>query len=80
VRYIPVSIVVGFTNGIAVLIALSQVKELLGLQVGPVGADFFAQLQAIRQHIDRFSPYAFGLAWPRSSACCSGRGWRRCRS
>jgi SulP family sulfate permease len=31
VRYIPVSIVIGFTNGIAVLIALSQVKDFLGL-------------------------------------------------
>src|SRR6187402_802401 len=33
VRYVPVSIVVGFTNGIAVLIALSQLKELLGLSI-----------------------------------------------
>ena len=31
VRYMPVSIVIGFTNGIAVLIALSQLKDLLGL-------------------------------------------------
>jgi sulfate permease, SulP family len=30
VRFIPVSIVIGFTNGIAVLIALSQVKDALG--------------------------------------------------
>ena len=61
VRYIPVSIVVGFTNGIAVLIALSQVKDLLGLKVGKVPADFFAQAQAIRLHIDGFDPYALGL-------------------
>lgn len=32
VRLIPVSIVIGFTNGIAVLIALSQVKDFLGLK------------------------------------------------
>ena len=43
VRYIPVSIVIGFTNGIAVLIAVSQVKDLLGLHIGNVPADFFAQ-------------------------------------
>ena len=36
VRYIPVSIVIGFTNGIAVLIALSQVKDVLGLKIDPV--------------------------------------------
>ena len=33
VRYVPLSIVVGFTNGIAVLIAASQVKDWLGLDV-----------------------------------------------
>ena len=33
VRYVPVSIVIGFTNGIAVLIAFSQVKDLLGLPI-----------------------------------------------
>ena len=61
VRYLPVSIIVGFTNGIAVLIALSQVKELLGLHTGPVAADFFAQVQAIRTHAGQVNPYALGL-------------------
>jgi SulP family sulfate permease len=37
VRYVPVTIVVGFTNGIAVLIALSQMKDWLGLQVPHAG-------------------------------------------
>ena len=50
VRYIPVSIVIGFTNGIAVLIAVSQVKDLLGLHIGNVPADFFAQAHAILTH------------------------------
>ena len=61
VRYIPVSIVIGFTNGIAVLIALSQLKDLFGLQTGPVPADFFAQIHAIATHLDGFNPYAFAL-------------------
>ena len=61
VRYIPVSIVIGFTNGIAVLIALSQVKDLLGLKIGQVPADFFAQAQAIRLHIHDFEPFSLGL-------------------
>ena len=74
VRYIPVSIVIGFTNGIAVLIALSQLKDLLGLQIVKVPADFFAQVHAIATHLSGFNPYAFGLgaicvaglfAWPR---------------
>ena len=74
VRYIPVSIVVGFTNGIAVLIALSQLKDLFGLSIGKVPADFLAQVEAIASHLGGFNPYAFGLgaacvlglfAWPR---------------
>jgi SulP family sulfate permease len=74
VRYVPVSIVVGFTNGIAVLIALSQIKDLLGLAIPKMPADFFSQLRAIGQHIDTFNLYALGLGltcllgllvWPR---------------
>jgi len=61
VRYVPVSIVVGFTNGIAVLIALSQVKDLLGLQIAKMPADFFSQLRAIGQHIASVNFYALAL-------------------
>lgn len=43
VRLIPVSIVIGFTNGIAVLIALSQLKDFFGLQFTPPNADFFTK-------------------------------------
>ena len=68
VRYIPVSIVVGFTNGIAVLIALSQVRDLLGLKIDKVPADFFAQVNAIVLHLRDFNPYAFGIG----AACLAG--------
>ena len=47
VRYVPVSIVVGFTNGIAVLIVLSQIKDVLGLSIAKMPADFFSQLKVI---------------------------------
>ena len=74
VRYVPVSIVVGFTNGIAVLIALSQIKDLFGLNIPKMPADFFSQLRAIGGHIDTLNLYALGLGlacllgllvWPR---------------
>ncbi|MFD0667782.1 SulP family inorganic anion transporter [Ramlibacter sp. MAHUQ-53] len=68
VRYVPVSIVVGFTNGIAVLIALSQVKDWLGLQVARMPADFFAQIGVIASHIGSFNPWAFALG----TACFAG--------
>ena len=61
VRTIPVSIVIGFTNGIAVLIALSQAKDLLGLHLGAVPADFFAQMSALGHHIGEAEPHALVL-------------------
>ena len=61
VRYVPVSIVVGFTNGIAVLIALSQLKDLLGLQIAKMPADFFSQIKALATNIDSFNASALGL-------------------
>jgi len=74
VRYMPVGIIIGFTNGIAVLIALSQVKDLLGLKIPKMPADFFSQIGAITEHLGQFNPFAFGLGatcvtilmlWPR---------------
>ncbi|MDP3357489.1 MAG: SulP family inorganic anion transporter [Polaromonas sp.] len=61
VRYVPVSIVVGFTNGIAVLIALSQLKDLLGLQIGKMPADFFSQIAAIAGQMQTLNSHALGL-------------------
>ncbi|MDI1237149.1 MAG: SulP family inorganic anion transporter [Polaromonas sp.] len=68
VRYVPVSIVVGFTNGIAVLIALSQLKDLLGLQIARMPADFFSQIKALAAHMDSFNASALGLG----AACFLG--------
>jgi SulP family sulfate permease len=74
VRYVPVSIVIGFTNGIAVLVAISQLKDWLGLTVAKMPADFFTQLKTIAQNLGSFNPYAFALGllcvlglvlWPR---------------
>ncbi len=64
IRYIPIAIVIGFTNGIAVLIALSQVKDLLGLQIAKMPADFFGATRAIAGAIDTVDAptLALGLA------------------
>ena len=75
VRYIPVSIVIGFTNGIAVLIGLSQLKDLLGLQIAKMPADSFSQIGLLWAHRGSFNAAALavGLAclalvvlWPKS--------------
>ena len=51
VRFIPVSIIIGFTTGIAVIIAVSQVKDFLGLTLAKVPSNFFSQLSAIVANI-----------------------------
>ena len=62
IRFIPISIVIGFTNGIAVLIALSQVKDFFGLSINKMPADFFGQMSAISAHIETVNFYALGIA------------------
>jgi SulP family sulfate permease len=51
IRFIPVAVVIGFTNGIAVLIMLSQIKDLLGLKVPSMPADFFGMLSALSANL-----------------------------
>jgi len=62
VRFIPVSVVIGFSNGIAVLIALSQIKDFLGLPVEHMPADFLGIVETIAAHVQAFNPWALGLA------------------
>jgi SulP family sulfate permease len=61
VRYLPVGVVVGFTNGIAVLIAMSQLKELFGLNINPWPADFFAQWRTVFANLHHIQPAALGM-------------------
>ena len=68
VRYVPVSIVIGFTNGIAVLIALSQLRDLMGLAITKMPGEFFAQIGTLSAHIGSFNPYAFAIG----AACIAG--------
>ncbi len=62
IRYIPVPIVIGFTNGIAVLIALSQLKDFFGLDIDKMPGDFFAQLQTLAGNASTVNWTALGLA------------------
>ena len=62
IRFIPVPIVIGFTNGIAVLIALSQMKDFFGLQIAKMPGDFFAQIQVLAAHASTFDPVALTIA------------------
>lgn len=85
IKFIPISIVIGFTNGIAVMIALQQVKDFLGLTIAKMPADFFSMVSTIAQNIGTLNPWAFGIAlvsflviffWPKGYSM-SGPQWKR---
>lgn len=80
VRLIPVSIVIGFTNGIAVLIALSQIKDFFGLNIDITQGNFFEKNWALLQAIPGLNWSAFIVAslslaflflWPKLFAMLS---------
>ncbi len=57
VKFIPRPVTIGFTNGIALLIASTQIKDFFGLTTGPVPSVFVDRMKVLAQ--------AFGtLSWP----------------
>jgi sulfate permease, SulP family len=62
VKYIPRPIVIGFTNGIAVLIASTQVKDFFGLTLDKVPGEFWQRIEAIAANFHTLSYAATILA------------------
>jgi sulfate permease, SulP family len=61
VKYIPRPVVVGFTNGIAVIIASTQIKDFFGLKVQKVPGEFLARMETLARNFHTFSPLETGL-------------------
>src|ERR1700722_6674887 len=55
VRFIPRPVVVGFTNGIAVIIASTQIKDFFGLQIDHVPGEFWARLETLARNFGTIS-------------------------
>jgi SulP family sulfate permease len=75
IRFVPVSVITGFTKGIAVLILLSQLKDFLGLQTAALPADFFGKVRVLWAALPSFQLESVLLAgaclllivlWPKS--------------
>jgi SulP family sulfate permease len=76
IKFIPFPVTIGFTAGIAVIIFSSQIKDLLGLEMGAVPADFVEKWAAYGRHLGSVNPYAIGIGalalaiiavWPKLS-------------
>jgi len=62
VKFIPRPVVIGFTNGIAILIASTQVKDFFGLQLANVPGVFWQRLEALASNFHTISYTATALA------------------
>lgn len=58
VKYFPRPVVVGFTNGIAILIASTQIRDFFGLRMEHVPGDFFHRMGAIAENFHTLNPTA----------------------
>jgi SulP family sulfate permease len=54
VKFIPRPVVVGFTNGIALLIASTQIKDFFGLRAEKVPGDFLGRMTTLVEHAGSF--------------------------
>src|SRR5256714_9993302 len=50
VKFIPRPVVVGFTNGIAVIIASTQIKDFFGLKIDKLPGDFVSRIETLALH------------------------------
>jgi len=63
VKYFPRPVIVGFTNGIAILIASTQIRDLFGLRMDHVPGDFFHRMKAFALAANTVSWQAAALAF-----------------
>jgi len=61
VRFIPVAVIIGFTNGIAFLIGLSQIKDFFGLSIDKMPAQFFPAVHALYQAADTVNLWSLAI-------------------
>jgi SulP family sulfate permease len=76
IKFIPHSVTIGFTAGIALIIASQQIDTALGLTTGPLPAHVFERLAEYSRHLDTINPYAVAITaatlailivWPKIS-------------
>jgi sulfate permease, SulP family len=61
VRFIPRPVVIGFTNGIAVLIVSTQIKDFFGLDMKQVPSEFIERMKSYAEHFSTFHMPALTL-------------------
>ncbi len=62
VKFFPRPVVLGFTHGIAILIASTQLRDFFGLKVQHVPGDFLGRLEMFYRNLNTISPAATAMA------------------
>ncbi len=62
IAFVPEAVVNGFTIGIGIIIATSQLKDFLGLVVDKDPADFLEKIPVLWEALETFSPATFAIA------------------
>jgi SulP family sulfate permease len=75
-KYIPQPVITGFTAGIAVSIFSSQIKDLLGLHMDKVPADFLSRWSAYLAHLQTYSGVTIAVAAASLALIVGLRRWR----
>jgi len=61
IQFVPYPVTVGFTSGIALIIATSQLRDLLGLDIANLPARFTEQLSVYATHLGAVRPAALAI-------------------
>jgi len=74
VKFIPRPVIIGFTNGIALLIASTQIRDFLGLRTGAVPSSFLPRMKMLAENV-------LTLQWQTVAIACATLAiillWRR---
>lgn len=62
IKFIPRPVIIGFTNGIALLIASTQIKDFLGLTIAEVPSAFLPRLKVLALHLGSVNYLAIIIA------------------
>ncbi len=62
VRFIPRPVTIGFTNGIALLIASTEIKDFFGLTTPPVPSEFLPRMRLLAENFGSANWAAIGVA------------------
>src|ERR1700722_9335899 len=62
IKFLPRPVTIGFTNGTAVLIASTQIRDFLCLKAGTIPSEFLGQMHALFSHSDSIHPHTLMVA------------------